>query len=260
MKRHIIIAAILAAFSFTGMLAQQNRTQAIANAALKGWEMELRLGYNLGGTSPLPLPEEIRSIDSYNPTLGLALEANFTKWFGSEGRWGLVLGAKLENKNMETKATVKNYSMEIFGDNGERVAGNWTGGVQTSVKNAFLTFPVTAAYRVHPRTSLKFGVFLSYLMSGKFDGYVYDGYLRQGDPTGLKAVYEGDNRASYDFSDNLRRFQWGLQIGADWMALNHLKVFGDLSWGLNGAFKSDFHTITFSMYPIYLTAGAAYLF
>lgn len=37
---------------------------------------------------------------------------------GAGKSWGI----KLENKAMETDARVKNYSMEILGDNGERVS------------------------------------------------------------------------------------------------------------------------------------------
>lgn len=238
--------------------AQQNRTQAIINAATKGWNMELRLGYNIGGASPIPLPVEIRSIDSYSPGMPFSIEASFIKQF--EKHWGLQWGVKLESKKMETDAKVKNYNMEIIGDDGARVAGRWTGNVKSTYDNSFLTFPVLATYKVHPRTNLKAGVYLSCALSRKFDGYVYEGYLRQEDPTGIKATYEGDSKASYDFSDNLRRFQWGAQIGADWMAFKHLKLYADLTWGLNDIFKDDFQTITFSMFPIYLNVGVGYVF
>ena len=163
MKRQVIatlIAILLAGSAF----AQQSRTQQLINAALKGWEIELRLGYNLGGTAPIPLPVEIRSINSYSPSMGFSLEANVSKWIDPEKKWGIIWGVKLENKNMETDATVKNYGMEIVGDGGELVKGRWTGGVKTSVKNSFLTFPILGAYKIHPRTNLKFGVFLSYLI------------------------------------------------------------------------------------------------
>ena len=66
--------------------------------------------------------------------------------------------------------------------------------------------------------------------------------------------------ATYDFSDDLRHFQWGLQVGAGWRAFKHLNVYADLTWGLNDIFKSDFNTITFAMYPIYLNIGFGYAF
>ena len=90
--------------------------------------------------------------------------------------------------------------------------------------------------------------------------YVYDGYLREINPTGTKVEFSGDNRASYDFSDNLRKFQWGAQIGTEWKAFKHLIVYADLTWGLNDIFQKDFDTITFGMYPIYLNVGFGYAF
>ena len=257
--KKIIIAALLAITTATAP-AQVNRTQALINAALKGWDIELRMGYNLGGTSPMPLPEEIRKIDSYSPGLPLSLEANFIKRFDTYKKWGLLFGVKVETKAMETKATVKNYGMEIIGDDGSRVAGRWTGGVQTDVENYYLTFSVLGTYRVHPRTNIKAGVFMSYVMRRKFNGYVYEGYLRNGDPTGEKTSFTDGQTASYDFSDNLRRFQWGAQVGVDWQAFKHLKLYADLTWGLNDTFKNDFKTITFSMYPIYVNLGVGYAF
>ena len=72
--------------------------------------------------------------------------------------------------------------------------------------------------------------------------------------------FTGDNQASYDFSKDVRRFQWGLQAGAEWRAFLHLIVFADLAWGLNDIFQAGFDTITFGMYPIYLNVGFGYAF
>lgn len=258
MKKYIL--TVIAALTVFAGFSQVSRTKALINASLKNWEIELRAGYNIGGVAPLPLPQEIRKLESYSPTLPFSVEADFTKRFGSENKWGILFGVKMENKNMDTKAKVKNYNMEIVGDGGEKVGGRWTGGVQTSVRNSYLTFPILGVYRVHPRTNIKLGVFLSYMMEGKFEGYVYDGYLRQGDPTGLKVEYSGDDVATYDFSDDLRTFQWGAQAGVDWKAFKHLKLYADLTWGLNNVFHSDFKTITFDMHPIYLNLGVGYIF
>ncbi len=251
----IAVAAILPAT----VSAQMSRTQKIINASIKGWQIELRGGYNMGGTSPIPLPVEIRKIKSYKPSTGFSGEVDFTRFFDRNHRWGLQFGVRVENKDMETDAEVKNYGMTITND-GAEASGRWTGGVQTSVRNSFLTFPIVGVYKVHPRTNIKLGVFLSYLISGKFTGYVYDGYLRNGDPTGEKTTFADGKTATYDFSDNLRRFQWGAEAGVDWEAFKHLKLYADLTWGLNSAFPKSFETITFNMYPIYFNLGVGYLF
>ena len=49
--------------------AQQDVNKGIAWSSLRGLEYQVKAGFNIGGTSPLPLPREIRSIDSYRPRL-----------------------------------------------------------------------------------------------------------------------------------------------------------------------------------------------
>ena len=240
--------------------AQQDVNKGIVWSSLRGLEYQVKAGFNIGGTSPLPLPREIRSIDSYRPRLALAIEGDVRKWFGAEQRWGAQIGFKLENKSMETKATVKNYGMEIIGAGGEKLKGNWTGGVQTKVEMDFFSLPLLAVYRLNKRVNLSVGPYLSFKTSGDFAGYVYDGYLRENNPTGTKVEFHGDNQASYDFSKDLRSFYWGVQAGAEWRAFKHLIVFGDLTWGLNNIFRNGFETITFAMYPIYLNIGFGYAF
>ena len=161
---------------------------------------------------------------------------------------------------MTTEATVKNYNMEILGQGGERISGVWTGGVKTKVHTAGLTIPLMATYKLTNRWNIKAGPYFSYLLSREFSGHVYEGYLREDDPTGPKVEFTDGKIATYDFSDDLRHFQWGLQVGAGWRAFKHLNVYADLTWGLNDIFKSDFNTITFAMYPIYLNIGFGYAF
>lgn len=252
----ILFATLLATVSF----AQENTSPTLLKAALHGWEYELRAGISIGGTAPIPFPQEIRSIDSYDPTLAILLEGNAYKWFGKDKKWGVITGIRFENKNMETKATVKNYSMEIIGSDGNRLKGNWTGGVKTVARNACLTVPVLAAYAVSPRWNIKLGPYVSYVMGHDFSGEVYEGYLREGNPTGDKIIFTDGAVAKYDFEDDLRNFQWGIQAGADWRAFKHLKVFADVTCGMNDIFKKDFQTITFAMYPIYINLGFGYAF
>lgn len=222
---------------------------------------QLRVGVNIGGFTPVPLPAEIRELNSFNPMLNMSIEGNVVYWLNQSPRsWGVSTGIRLENKGMKADSRVKNYKMEIIGGEGERVAGNWTGGVSTHVANSYLTIPTLATYKMNNRWSFSGGAFWSLLIDKNFSGYVFDGYLREGDPTGAKVVFEGDKTASYDFSNDLRHFSYGVQLGSTWQFSKHLNVFGDLSFGLNNMFKSDFTTISFKMRPIYLNVGAGYRF
>lgn len=110
--------------------AQVDRNETLIRSALHGLEYEIKAGFSIGGTAPLPLPVEIRSIDGYNPTLAISIGGEVTKWIAVQNKLGIIVGLRLENKAMTTEATVKNYNMEILGQGGERISGVWTGGVK----------------------------------------------------------------------------------------------------------------------------------
>lgn len=204
-----------------------------------------------------PLPAEIRSLESYRPGMQIALEGNVIKWF--DKKWGALLGVRFEDKGMKTDARVKDYHLVMDSKDNGHLEGAWTGYVKTKVKNSYITVPIQGIYKVSPRWDLKFGPYLSFLMNKDFSGSAYDGYIREGDPTGEKIVIENEE-ATYDFSNDLRKFQWGLDAGAEWKAYRHLSVYADLTWGLNSIFKKGFESISFDMYCIYLNFGFGYVF
>lgn len=261
MKRIIYALCTLAivATSLNGY-AQSERNESIMRAYLRGLEYQVKAGFNVGGTAPLPLPPQIRKIESYSPNIALAISGEVTKWMGETKRWGLAVALRLETKAMTTHAQVKDYGMRIIGDDGNEVSGRWTGNVRTKVNNSFIALPVMATWKASERWVVKAGPYISYLIDGEFSGYVHDGYLREGDPTGSKVEFSDGKTANYNFSKDLRRLQWGAQLGGEWKAFKHLSVYGDLTWGLNDIFKKDFETITFAMYPIYLNLGFGYRF
>ncbi len=228
----------------------------LINAALKGWKLKIGAGFNIGGASPLPLPKEIRKIESFNPLLNVMLEADVHKKFG-KSRWGVMLGARFEMKGMETDAQVKGYRLSAHEADGAEVKGVWTGGVKTKLKNSYVTVPVLATCQINQRWRVGAGPYFSYLLDGEFKGEAHHGYIRDTDPTGPKTEMES---ATYDYSSALRKFHWGVQAGAEWNAYKHLVVTAYLQWGINGIFPHDFEDVSFALYPIYGTVGFAYEF
>lgn len=249
------IRRTLAAVIMTMCLA----TPADAEGFLDNLGYDLRLGYSVGGSTPLGMPATIRSLDSYR------LEPNFKMGLGVykqlHSRWGLASGIFFENKGMNIRATVKNYHIAIV-RGGQSLEGNFTGKNSSVAEQWMLTLPLQATYSFNDNVRLKLGPYLSYVSSHSFTGYASDGYLRVGSPTGTKVElgHEEGTRGSYDFSDEMRRLQFGFALGADCYVCRHWGVFADLSWGVTGVFKSSFHTIEQTLYPIYFTVGAAYRF
>lgn len=228
----------------------------ILKAALKGWNVRLSAGYLIGGTAPLPLPVEIRGINGFNPGLNFMIEGDAEKRFRNTG-WGIRFGIRFDTKGMTTDASTKNYHMEMSTPDGSKIVGSWYGNVKTHVENIYLSVPLLATYSIGERWTLSAGAYASFLLHGVFDGEAYDGYIRDQNPTGEKTEVSS---AGYDFSSDIRKFQWGLQGGAEYVVYKHLAVFANLQWGLNGIFPSDYSCVTFPLYPIYGTLGFSYLF
>lgn len=249
-KRYICALVALSAMTFGA---------AADNFWSNGIQYEVTAGTNIGGASPLPLPAEIRHIDSYSPDLNLQIGARVRKWLSADQRWGIAVGLRFETKGMRTDATVKNYGMEIY-DDGKKLSGRWTGKVHTRYHSQQLAFPITAIYRLNPTVIFNLGPYLSYAFTNDFDGYVHEGYLREGDPTGDKVSFDGESRATYDFGENLRKFHWGMQGGVSWQAYRRLTLNANLEWGCNGIFEKSFKTISFALYPIYLNVSLGYVF
>ena len=237
------------------MLLLSSRVQAYN--LVDSLQLRIRAGYSIGATTPIPLPETIRSIDGYRLTPSFMV--GFDAMLPLKGKWGVALGLHFENKGMEGDVTTKAYHMELVkGDS--RIEGLFTGHVKQKVTQWMLTIPLQATLQLGRKVTLKGGPYVSVLLSSDFSGIASDGYLRQGDPTGAKILMgsKEDEWASYDFSDEMRRMQFGIGIGADWQVYRQLGVSADLNWGLTGIFPGDFKTVEQSLYPIYGTIGIFY--
>ena len=213
----------------------------------------VRLGYNIGGTAPLGLPATIRHLNSYTPQMSPALGLDVL--FPFDGWRGVLTGLRMERKAMSEDDNVKNYHMEIT-RGGETLAGVFTGDVTTKTHQWLLTVPVQAVWRVK-KVNIKLGPYASWVISKGFSGWAHNGYLRVDDPTGAKVVLgeEEGERGDYDFSDNLRNWQVGLGLGADWQFNRRMGLYADLNWGFTGAFRNDFRTIEQTLFPIYGQMG-----
>ncbi|MFD2552836.1 porin family protein [Sphingobacterium tabacisoli] len=256
MNRILYIVAVFFTV-VTSAQAQERAGDKNTNFFNTNMDYGVQAHFSIGGSAPLGFPNTIRKIDSFNPGFKFGLEANATKWL--DKKWGVRVGLRFEEKGMKTKAKVKNYLTEIVKDN-SKVRGYYTGRVETNVRNTYLTAPVLAVYKLADTWNLYGGLYFSALLDNTFDGYVSDGYLRQDTPTGAKITFEEGSQAGYDFSDNVRKFQWGTQLGAEWKMNKHFKLLSDVTYGFNNIFEKDFSSIDFSMHNIYLNVGFGYSF
>lgn len=247
MKKFLTLAAIVLA----------SAGNAMALGIFDDLKYQVRLGYNIGGTAPVGMPASIRSLEEFKPKNNMVLALDAYKPLPNN--WGIMAGFHYENKGMHTNAKVKNYHMEMrYGD--QPIEGMFTGNVVTDVQEWMVTLPLLATYDVNRNVRLKGGPYFSYVMSNNFSGYAYNGYLRTGDPTGPKVslgAAESD-RGDYDFTEDLRHWQFGVDVGVDWYFSKHFGCYADLKWGLTSVFRDYFTTIEQKLYPIYGTVGVTY--
>ena len=244
--KHILLFALMTAFTAVGADA----------LVLDSLSYDARLGYTVGGTIPTHIGREIRGINSFNPGLNFSIGVEAT--VPISGRWKAHTGLRFELGSMDVDSRVKNYDIEVVrGD--ESLSGIFIGNVRIKTTQRRITLPVQAQYDFSPEFKLRGGLFMGWLTSRKFWGWAYDGYLREGTPVGAKIEMgrEPGDRGDFDFDQNMRHMQWGLDVGADWQFSRRWGLFAELTYGFSGLFKSDFHSVQ-PLRPMYGTLGISY--
>lgn len=217
------------------------------------WEYKINAAYNIGGSSPLPLPVEVRKIEKFQPeVMSPHIAVEVIRWF--DDRWGLAAQLSLDFKGFTVENRVKNLRTEIeMGE--ETYTGNFTGNNTTKIKNSYVTIPLLATYRLSDKWTAQLGPYFAYLYHPDFKGTASNGYIRQGSPIGEKTIV---TEASFDFSESQNRFDYGLIAAGEWEFYKDFALRGQLSWGLRPLFPSDFTGMSFKMYNIYGSIGVSY--
>lgn len=228
----------------------------MAQSKFHQWECQVFAGFNFGGTTPVPLPAEIRSLNSWSPGLAGTLAFRATRWVTPE--WGITSGLAIDIKGMKVSADVKYWHTSLLvgeGDNTGTFSGTFSGENSTTARNGYVLLPLMAAWHPVDKWTFRLGGYFASLQDARFEGTASDGYIRNGGPTGDRINIE---RASYNFSDQLRKTDAGLMASADWSFTRRLAATGQFSYGLVPVFPSGFEGISYKMYNVYLMLGLAY--
>lgn len=259
MKNRAIIILLL--FSLSISILAQDGDKKEEGTSKKGLEWELNIGLNIGGSMPIPLPEEVRKIESYNPKfnghVGVSTVYNLNE------KWGIGTELSLNTKGMRVKDRVKYMRTKVTvsdknSQEHRQVEGYFVGKNMTNVNIQSLTLSLYGSYNITENWEVKLGIYASNILKSKFTGNVSDGYLRDGTPNGPIVVIEKDNPASFDFSDNMRDFDAGLVVGGKFKVNDKIGIIANLNWGFTDIFYRDQNPIQFKMQNVYCTIGVAY--
>lgn len=251
--RHTYLSILLA---INAWLLMPFKAQA-ATPQTDGLQLSARVGYNIGAATPIGIPATIRELNSFSLTPNVLVGLDARLPLGN--RWGVQAGLHFENKGMSVAVTTKGYHMAMV-KGGEELEGVYTGRVEQNTRAWMFTVPLMATVDLSSQWRLHGGPYLSVLTAKGFSGNVSDGYLRKDTPTGQKIEmgHEPEERATYDFGDQMRRLQAGVGVGVDWLITSRLGLSADLTWGLTGLMHSSFKTVEQTLYPIYGTVAVTY--
>ncbi|MFD1768339.1 porin family protein [Sphingobacterium suaedae] len=220
---------------------------------------KVSIGYNIGATAPFSLPNTIRKIKSYSPlfTPSLGYEATYEL----SNAWRVGTGLRIESKGMRVTDSVQYFHTIISvnnggGDDGGSFEGDFTGTNETKSLQTYLTLPVFASYRFH-KWDIKVGAYASRLLSSSFEGSVSDGYIRKGNSLGEKVWID---RATFDFADQVRKWDWGLLVGGTRKIDDRWEVSALAQLGLQPLFPDDFRGVGYKLHHMYVNLGGTYRF
>lgn len=213
-------------------------------------ESFIKANLNVGATAPYGIPNRV-SISGFKPAFSPAISYEFSVYRNESLK--LFTGIRYEMKGMTVKADVAHYYTEFY-QNGGALKGFFTGENESHAQNSYLTLPVKLVYEFNSKWSIYGGGYASLMFSSKFRGYARNGYIWIDNNTNRIDVTEGE----FDFSSNIRKFDAGIELGGKRMVTDRIGIDVNLTAGLVPIFKSEFKSITFSMYNIFLGVGVSY--
>jgi hypothetical protein len=242
----------------SGVLFSQEMEEKTQEKNSSKFNFRVTAGINIGGLSPIPLPNNIRKIKSFDPTFAPSIGGEVL--YSLHKKWSIGINPKFDHKGMKVSDEVVYFHTLIQQGTGAEAStfeGAFSGTNYTESRNLYLGAPFFVEFTPKKNWHYRLGGYAAYLVEGKFEGTVSDGYIRNGGSLGEKVEITS---ASFDFSEKLRKFDLGIYAGARKNINKNFSIDVSLQWGLISAFPSSFTGISFPMYNVFGQIGAGYQF
>ena len=254
MKKIFYITLAIAVMLSLKLNAQNVNSQ----DSISKFQFRVTAGLNIGGLTPIPLPNNIRKVKSYNP--GLNPSIGLEGLYKFHKKWSVGINPRVEYKGMKVKDSVLYFHTMIQQGEGPEAAsfeGDFTGTNYTEAKNLYLGVPVFIQFTPGKKWHYRLGGYFAFLLKPEFQGSVSDGYIRNGGSKGEKVIISS---ATFDFADKIKKFDYGIYAGINRDICERFSLDLSLQWGLGSAFPSSFTGISFSMHNVFAQIGGGYRF
>lgn len=249
----IIIA--LFALSSTICMGQESNKNGL-------WKFVGRAGIHVGAATPLPVPSQVDKIYAWYPNLNPTIELRADRRLDETSPWSISFGLAAERKGMgatthASKLPVVISSLSPYNDNTTDYPGQFTGDNNVTIRLGYLSLPVMAQYSMmQDKLMLRAGIYTSLLLESTFK-VIIDGVMVYDDPN---LVSEQMDLREMDFSDQIRAFDLGMRVGANYYFFDRVGVSADLNFGVLPIVKKDFKTIPYKLHNVFATIGVSYRF
>ncbi len=257
MSNHYILSLLSLCLPLTFAPTLHAEDTEHSHPSISAWQITPHLGYTIGGMTPVPLPAEIREIQRFHPTDGLSWGFDFSRKVSSQ--WRAAVGIHYFDRGMRTEARVKAYQVKVV-QAGNTLEGYFSGVNHTRASQQGFALPLQAEWQPLARCTFFTGPVVEWYFDRSFTGSVTDGYLRVNQPTGRKVEFGAspEEAPTYDFSNDMARWGFGWQVGADWQVSSRWSVFLQARYIFTNLFQPGFTTVSMKLHPMFVTTGLAY--
>lgn len=209
-------------------------------------------GLNFGATAPLPIPQEITKVHAWYPNTNGVVGLWGRMRFGSS-RWGLHFGVESERKAFSATTSVTNLPIHLPGMSSDAPEFKFSGIQHSELRSSYLTLPITATFSTkREKFVFQLGMYHSLLLSGDFQVKVDGDGTIDGNP------FMPGKIPSFDFSDYIAAYDFGLRLGAEYFFTKRVGVAMRFNFALTPAIKEEFRAIPNRMHHLYGMIGASY--
>ncbi|SDK56880.1 Outer membrane protein beta-barrel domain-containing protein [Pedobacter sp. ok626] len=225
--------------------------------SFKADKLVFRAGFNIGGIAPTSIPQEVRDIEGYKPITPFSFGVEIP-FFQIDNKWELITGLNVKSNGMKAGAFVENFRGMINLENTpyQNIFGYFTGSVKTNAHNWYLEIPIQVRYSFNEKWKMLGGISFSNTISRSFEGGVRDAYIRLGAPTAQKIDVPN---ATFKTSSQIRKFDFGGQLGAECRINNIWDIRGMVNYGFTNVLNPPKENLPVSLHNVFfnLTAGYA---
>lgn len=237
--------------SFLNLILLLFLIQFTANSQERKLSVYPALGIDLGGAIPFPfsdIPDGAGGTPELYPFLGIGAE------YQLYGNWKIALEVNYRIISFTADADV--VSQPYYPGDGSILY--FSGETYTDVELRMVEFPLLGIYQLRESRAVLFGVYYSRILEGSFNTDAKRGIINADKNITDNAILPGSANASYNFSEFLDNYDYGVLLGYRYKLSDKMNLYGRIQVGFKSIFKPDFDNIDYEMYQVRLNIGASY--